>query len=118
MGWRPIMAILRRVVLKGFKSIRDMNLELRPMNVLIGANGAGKSNFLSFFRMLGEMMNERLQKHIAESGRAHSLLFYGPKVTKHLQARLEFEAETGLDAYEFTLLYAAGDTLFFAQETL
>ncbi len=41
-------AILKQVVLRGFKSIKDMYLELRPLNVLIGANGAGKSNFVSF----------------------------------------------------------------------
>jgi hypothetical protein len=31
--------MLRRVTLKGFKSIKEMDLELRAMNILIGANG-------------------------------------------------------------------------------
>jgi predicted ATPase len=46
------MVKLNRLHLKGFKSIRDQELELRPLNVLIGANGAGKSNLISFFKML------------------------------------------------------------------
>ena len=58
------MATLKQVILKGFKSIKDMDLELRPLNVLIGANGAGKSNFVSFFKMLHEMMAGRLQTYI------------------------------------------------------
>ena len=66
------MATLQRVMLKGFKSIREMDLELRPLNVLIGANGTGKSNFVSFFKMLNEMMGGRLQQYIAVAGRAHS----------------------------------------------
>jgi predicted ATPase len=35
------------------RSIRDLHLELQPLNVLIGRNGNGKSNFLSFFHLLG-----------------------------------------------------------------
>lgn len=58
------MAILKRVVLRGFKSVKDMNLELRPLTVLVGANGAGKSNLVSFFKMLNEMMGGRLQQKV------------------------------------------------------
>jgi predicted ATPase len=112
------MTRLRRVFLKGFKSIKGMDLELRPLNVLIGANGAGKSNLVSFFKMLNEMMGERLQQYIGTSGRAQSLLHYGPKVTPQLEARLEFEVEPGLNTYDLRLFHAAGDTLVFAEETL
>ncbi len=112
------MEMLSRVVLNGFKSIRAMDLELRPLNVLIGANGAGKSNFISFFRMLNDMMGERLQNYVATSGRAHSLLHYGPKVTPQLSARIEFDRYEGTHAYEVHLLYGAVDTLTVAEETL
>src|SRR5580700_5253947 len=108
------MAILQRVILNGFKSIKAMDLELRPLNVLIGANGAGKSNLVSFFKMLNEMMGGRLQQYIGTGGRAHSLLYYGPKVTPQLDARLEFEVENGIDTYDMRLFHAAGDTLVFA----
>ena len=36
------MAKLQRLILKGFKSIRDTDLELHPLNILVGANGAGR----------------------------------------------------------------------------
>ena len=112
------MAILKKVVLRGYKSIKDAALELRPLNVLIGANGAGKSNLVSFFKMLNEMMGERLQQYVAASGRAQSILHFGPKVTPQLEATLEFEVENGLDTYHMRLFHAAGDTLVFAEETL
>ncbi len=89
--------MLRRVTLRGFRSIKTMDLELRSLNVLIGANGAGKSNLISFFKMLNEMMAGRLQTHIATTGRAQSLLHFGPKVTPQIEARLEFEVDNGLD---------------------
>src|SRR5438132_5455524 len=112
------MAMLRSVMLKGFKSIKAMDLELRSLNVLIGVNGAGKSNLVSFFKMLNEMMGGRLQQYIGTSGHAQSLLYYGPKVTPQLEARLEFQADNGLDTYSLRLFHAAGDTLGFAEETL
>jgi len=118
------LAILRRVILKGFKSIRSMDLELRPLNVLIGANGAGKTNLVSFFKMLNRMMSRtsaglgQLQNYIAESGYAHSLLYYGPKETPQMEATLEFETDAGLNTYYQRLFHVAGDTLAFAEETL
>lgn len=112
------MAKLQRVILNGFKSIREMDLELRPLNILIGANGAGKSNLVSFFKMLNEMMARRLQQYIGTSGRAQSLLYFGPKVTPQMEARLEFEVDNGVNAYAMRLFHAAGDTLVFAEESL
>ncbi|MFM8004900.1 MAG: AAA family ATPase, partial [Dolichospermum sp.] len=83
--------MLQRVIIKGFKSIKTMDLELRPLNILIGANGAGKSNLISFFKMLNEMMAGRLQQYIGISGYAQSLLHFGPKVTPQIEAKLEFD---------------------------
>ena len=110
--------MLRRMVLKGFKSIKTVDLEMRPLNVLIGANGAGKSNLVSFFKMLNEMMAGRLQQYIGTSGRAQSLLHFGPKMTSQIEAQLEFEVANGVYIYAMRLVYAAGDTLVFAEETL
>ncbi len=112
------MAMLRRVILNGFKSIKAMDLELRPLNVLIGASGAGKSNLVSFFKMLNEMMGGRLQQSIAGAGRAQSVLHYGPKTTPQMEAMLEFETDQGLNTYSQRLFHVAGDTLAFAEETL
>jgi predicted ATPase len=47
---------LTKLTLKGFRSFREIvDLELKPLNVLVAANGSGKSNFISFFRLLGNM---------------------------------------------------------------
>jgi predicted ATPase len=37
---------IQQIDLKGFKSIREQSIPLTPINVLIGANGAGKSNLI------------------------------------------------------------------------
>ncbi|WP_346290939.1 AAA family ATPase [Sphaerothrix gracilis] len=110
--------MLKRIVLSGFKSVKTMELELRPLNVLIGANGAGKSNLIAFFKMLNEMMADRFQQYVGVSGRASSLLHFGPKITPQIEATLKFEVENGLDTYYVRLFHAAGDTLIFAEERL
>ena len=112
------MAKLQRVILNGFKSIKEMDLELGALNVLIGANGAGKSNLVSFFKMLNEMMAMRLQQYIGTTGRAQSILYFGPKTTPQMEARLEFAVDNGLDTYAMRLFHAVGDTLVFADENL
>lgn len=110
--------MLQRLKINGFKSIKNMDLELRPLNILIGANGAGKSNLISFFKMLNEMMAGRLQQYIGISGYAQSLLHFGPKVTPQIEATLEFSVDNGTDTYKLRLFHAAGDKLIFAEETL
>ena len=112
------MAFLKRIRLNGYKSIRTMDLELRALNVVIGVNGAGKSNLISFFKMLNEMMGGRLQQFIAANGYAQSLLHFGPKVTPQFEAELEFEADNGTDSYFMRMFYASGDALVFAEESL
>ena len=47
------MPALDNITIRGFKSIKAVEgLELNPINVLIGANGSGKSNFIEVFSLL------------------------------------------------------------------
>ena len=117
MGGLPLDS-LQRLTLKGFKSIKAVDIELHPLNILIGANGAGKSNLISFFKMLNEMMAGRFQQYVGVSGSAQSLLHFGSKITLQIEAKLEFQVDKGVDTYDVRLFHAAGDTLIFAEETL
>lgn len=112
------MSRLKRIEIKGFRSIKEMALELRPLNVLIGANGAGKSNLIAFFKLVNELMGGRLQQHIGATGRATGNLHFGPKITPQLEAKMVFEVENGRDTYQMRLFHASGDSLIFAEETL
>ena len=59
---------LSRLVLKGYKSIAECDLPLGSINVLIGANGAGKSNFIGFFKLIGRILDEQLQVFVGDAG--------------------------------------------------
>ncbi len=106
------------ITIRGFRSIKEMTLEFRPLNVLIGANGAGKSNLISFFKMMNELTAGRLQQYIAATGRAAANLYFGPKVTPQLEATLNFTVKNAVDTYQMRLFYAANDSLIFAEEHL
>ena len=59
---------LHTVEVAGFTSIGRAVLELRDVNVLIGANGAGKSNFIRALEMLGQIVDNRLALYVGRAG--------------------------------------------------
>jgi predicted ATPase len=93
-------APLSSLTIRGFRSIRSLDaFPLDKLNVLVGANGAGKSNFVDFFRMLRAMAEEALQGFTRENGGADGFFFDGPKVTPEMTAHLKF----GQNEYRFAL---------------
>jgi predicted ATPase len=109
------MPQVSRLTVRGFKSIRSLDsLELSSLNVLIGANGAGKSNLMGVFRMLSAVSDGRLQAYVREQGGAHALLYGGLKRTSQLEVGLRF---AGREGYRVLLEGAAG-RLVFAKEEL
>src|SRR5205807_428555 len=105
---------IKKLTIEGFKSIRKLeNFELRSLNVLIGSNGAGKSNFVGFFRLLRHLINQQLQTTLATEGGADAFLYMGPKFTQQLVAKLYF----GDNGYEFILKPTVDNRLIFADES-
>ena len=49
--------MLKRVKIKNFKSLIDVDVEMAPLTVLIGRSGAGKSNFVDALKFLSELIN-------------------------------------------------------------
>lgn len=103
-----------KITIKGFKSIKNLNkFPLDSLNVMIGANGAGKSNFITLFKMLNEIVEERLQNFVQKSGGANELLYFGSKTTQSLEIRVDF----GPNAYWLKLTPTVEDQLFFEDES-
>jgi predicted ATPase len=79
---------IKTLSIEGFKSIRSLkDFELHRLNILIGANGAGKGNFVSFFRLLRELIEKRFQIAVRTTeGGAGACLYLGPQVTARRRA--------------------------------
>ena len=85
------MNSIDKISISGYKSIRQLeNLKLQKLNVLVGANGAGKSNFISFFRMLSRLITGELGYYVAKAGGPDAVLHYGRKNTAQLTAEMYF----------------------------
>ncbi len=99
---------LDKLTVKGFKSIQALeDCKLTNLNVLIGGNGAGKSNFIDFFRMVRAMMelslpnltSSSLKNYIMDGGGSDDFLFNGPKFTQQIEVKTKF----GVNGYRFKL---------------
>jgi len=118
---RKVNHKLTKITIKGFKSIafdKPITLDIGSTNILLGANGAGKSNIISFFKMIGYMMNESLQQFIAQSGTNQKYLYYGSKKTPTLSAEIRFDGKDSYDIYRFSLTNAVQDRLIISSEEI
>jgi len=111
------MVRLSGIHLGGFRSIQTMQfLELGKINVLIGANGAGKSHLIAFFRLVNSIAGGRLQEFVGRAGGANTLLHYGAKQTPMMWGELHFDRETDSGGYTFSLNSTETDSLIFSIE--
>jgi predicted ATPase len=111
------MVRLSGLHLGGFKSIKSLPfLRLANVNVFIGANGAGKSNLVAFFRLLRSLASGRLQEFVGRAGGANALLHYGAKQTPVMWGSLEFDHESDLRRYGFSLSSTETDSFVFSNE--
>ncbi len=104
---------LTRLKLEGYKSIQSCDLEFGSLNLLIGANGAGKSNLIGFFRLIQQLIEGDLQRYVSQQGGPDALLHFGRKTTDKLHAELYF----GNNGYWLTLEPTVDNRLMFAEES-
>lgn len=74
------------ITVQGFKSIASIEkLRLRAINLVIGANGSGKSNFIGVFNFLRAIHEGRLKDYVTTTGGAEKVLHFGSKTTRQLR---------------------------------
>ena len=105
---------LSNIEIDGYKSIAKCDLQMGCLNVLIGANGAGKSNFISFFRLIATLLDHRLQSLVGKAGGPDALLHFGRKQSELLKGRLYF----GNNGYKFALEATNDNRMMFQREAL
>lgn len=114
------MSQIQKLTVKGYKSIQALeDFELRPLNVLIGANGAGKSNFISLFKFLHAMYEQQLQLYVQKQGGIDAFLHFGRQVTPGMEMAFWFPVEGALhvqQGYRFSLSASTDNRLLFDAE--
>ena len=79
---------MSHIKIEGYKSIRKVALPLKPINILIGSNGSGKSNFISFFEMLHCIYEKRLTEFVALNGGTERFLHKGHRQTSMIKGEV------------------------------
>lgn len=104
---------ITNIKIEGFKSIKEASIDLKMVNVLIGSNGAGKSNFISIFKMMQNLVKGNLQTYIAKNGGPDAFLHFGSKITE----RLKIDVLFGNNGYKFSLIPSADNKMIFEDES-
>jgi predicted ATPase len=102
---------LKSIEIEGYASIRSATVSLGRLNVLVGANGAGKSNFVRVFELLGRLVEADLDFFVGLNGGASALLNTDPATS-----RLRIRLDASPNSYEAVLIPAANDELIFDRE--
>ena len=92
--------MIEKVQILNFKSIRQTSVPLGALNVLIGSNGVGKSNFISFFELTKSIFQQRFGAYTMDHGGMDNLLHKGRKVSEQIAGLLDFDNR---NAFEFVL---------------
>lgn len=82
--------MITKLHIKGYKSIKEQDIDLKAVNILIGGNGIGKSNFISTFSLMRSLYERELQSYILKKGGADVLLHMGRKQTDSITIDLSF----------------------------
>lgn len=111
------MSAIDWITIRGFKSLaRIERLSLRQINILIGANGSGKSNFIEVLALLHALSTCGLRNYVLRSGGAKKLVHFGP--TASTQITIEVSLMDENHQYLIELNLDESDNLFVSQESV
>ena len=102
---------LKKVTIRGYRSIKDCTVDLGSINILIGPNGSGKSNFISALFFLQNILDKNLQRAVGMVG-LPSLLYGGMKTTNSIEMEFSFDS----NSYGFQLVPNDSGSLVFSRE--
>ena len=109
--------LVERIAVRGFKSVRETEIEIAPVNLLIGANGSGKTNFIGAFQFLRTLKSGLLQATVRKHGGAENFLHFGSRHTPKMSFEIWFEQDNPLtNGYEVTLEADSRDALHISDE--
>jgi predicted ATPase len=81
--------MISRLCIAGYRSLRDVRLELAPLTVVTGANGTGKSSLYRALRLLADVAQGRIIQSLAIEGGLSSVLWAGPEAFSRAMKRGE-----------------------------
>ncbi len=97
--------VIKRVQIKNFRSLADVDLHLDNLTVLVGANGTGKSNVIDVLRFVRDAITHGLDKAILDRHGMSAIRRWSPRGAPYdVHINLHMESDEGWSGeYGFTL---------------
>lgn len=109
------MARFKHLTVKGFRRLLDVGVEVRPLTVLLGVNGVGKSSILEAISLLSSSAEGELKTRISEMGGLASLM----TIDKASRLTLGTKMEVANDApLEYSMTVAPSGAAYIFEEEL
>src|SRR5574344_131802 len=83
--------MIEQLIIENYKSMHSVKIPMKNLNVLIGSNGVGKSNFISFFELIQKMYAQSLNSYIMMQGGIERFLYQGSKCSDCIKALIDFK---------------------------
>lgn len=109
---------IERLLIRNYKSIQKLDLTFNQINIMIGGNGVGKSNLISYFKFLNKIVNSELNAFVAQQNGADDFLYFGRKTSERMASRIYFENKSYENYYDFSLIPTNDDGFVFLQEKI
>jgi predicted ATPase len=93
--------MIKRIRVCGYRSIRELCLDLQPINVLTGPNGCGKSNLYNSLVLIGRAAQGQLAHAIAEEGGTPSVFWAGGERVRYQRKKPPKRVVLGFEGEEF-----------------
>ena len=96
--------MIERVAIKNYRSARKVEFELGRLNLVFGANGAGKSNIYNALRLIQGAAEGRISALLAGEGGIQKAMWAGDSKVDE-QRRLILSVDTDAFSYEMQIGY-------------
>src|SRR5881275_339962 len=93
--------MVKQIHVEGYRSVRDIDVKLQPINVLTGPNGCGKSNLYNSLVLIGRAAEGQLARAIAEEGGTPSVFWAGGERVRLQRKKPPKRVVLGFEAENF-----------------
>lgn len=93
--------MISRIMVQGYRSVRDLSVDLQPINVLTGPNGCGKSNLYNSLVLIARAAQGQLARAIAEEGGTPSVFWAGGERIRYQRKKPPKRVVLGFEGEDF-----------------
>src|ERR1700680_3010051 len=93
--------MIKQIHLSGYRSVRELSLELQAINVLTGPNGCGKSNLYNSLVLIGRAAQGEFAQAVAEEGGTPSVFWAGGERVRYQRKKPPKRVVIGFEGEEF-----------------